>query len=402
MPFDIARLMPAIEDLASYYASEEVALHNYSRTAQELLQDSSRETLQKASEEQAQRILASPLEDPTQAFPSPSPPPAYRVLASDGSSVDVDPHFPTRYVLLHTALVGLAYDPPDYWAEHIPRLFFRRDELELTYSGSEEPVEVEGPVVTTLRAYEELQTLCDGVDRLPEDPANRPLLAMMDAVILWIHHGSGPGHDALREDYLRRSVELVKRFEERRVPLVSFTSMPHHREVVNTLLVMVCPEKRKAACSDCRKLRRECLSLQGLQDRHLFSFLKEGERSALFRPIYRGNPAWRLPHETPYDPRLAFFYLNTGPEIARVEMPFWIAEVGTEHAPPLLPTVHAILMDQCRPRRAETVGYPLALTLAHREAVLTTGDRQFIRWLVEEALARRGIYLSPSPKAEIK
>ncbi len=220
---------------------------------------------------------------------------------------------------------------------------------------------------------------------------------MMDAVILWIHHGSGPGHEALREDYLRRSVELVKKFEERKVPLVSFTSMPHHREVVHTLLVLVCQkEEQKASCNDCRDPGQRCLPLQRLQDRHLFSFLKEGERSALFRPIYRGNPAWRLPREAPYDPRLVFFYLNTGPEIARVEMPFWIAETG------LLPTVHAILMDQCRPRRAETVGYPLALTLAHREAVLTTRDRQFIQWQIEEALARRGIYLSPSPKAEMK
>ncbi len=397
MPFDIARLMPAIEDLASYYASEVVPdLRTCSEEAQKLLQKASPEALRKASQEQALRVLAKPLEEPAQAFVAPSPPPGYRVLASDGSSVDVDPHFPARYVLLHTALAGLAYNPPDYWTEHIPRLFFRRHELELAYPESEEPVEVEGPVVSTLRAYEELRALREGVDRVLQNPDDRPLLAMMDAVILWTHHGSGPGHDALREDYLRRSVEQVKEFGERGVPLVSFTSMPRHREVVNTLLVLGCPEERKAACSDCRGPRQECLPLQGLQDRHLFSFLKEGERSALFQPVYRGGTSWRLPPGVEYDPQLVFFYLNTGPEVARVEMPYWIAETG------LLPTVHAIVLDQCQPRRAETVGYPLALSLAHREAVLTTRDRQFVQWLVEEALARRGVYLPPSAKAEMK
>ncbi|MGC8958416.1 MAG: DNA double-strand break repair nuclease NurA [Chloroflexia bacterium] len=398
MPFDIAHLMPAIEDLASYYASEVVPdLHNCSEAARALLQETSRETLEEVSCKPALRVLAMPLEDPGRALAAPPPPEGYRVLASDGSSVDVDPHFPARYVLLHTALAGLAYGPPAYWTEHVPRLFFRREELELAYPGSEEPVEVEGPVVVTLRAYEELRALGEGVGRLLQSPDDRPLLAMMDAVILWTHHGSGPGHEALREDYLRRSVEQVDRFRKWGVPLVSFTSMPRHREVVNTLLALGCPQERKLACSDCREPRRECLFLQGLQDRHLFSFLKEGERSALFRPVYRGDTAWRLPPGVqPFDPELVFFYLNTGPEVARVEMPLWIFRDN------LLPTVHAVLLDQCRPRRADTVGYPLALTLAHREAVLTAQDRRFIQWLVEEALARRGLYLPPSAKAEMK
>lgn len=397
MPFDIARLVPAIEDLASYYALEVVPdLHACSEEARKFLEKSSQEALKEASKEMAVRVLATPLEEPARTFPAPSPPPGYRVLASDGSSVDMDPHFPARYVLLHTALVGLAYNPPACWAEHIPRLFFRQQELELVCRGSGETVEVEGPVVTTLRAYEELRALSEGMERILQNPDDRPLLAMMDAVILWTHHGSGPGHDAFREDYLRRSVELVKGFEERGVPLVSFTSMPRHREVVSTLLVLGCSAERKAACSDCRDPRRECLFLRGLQDRHLFSFLKEGERSALFRPIYRGDTAWRLPPGVGYDPQLVFFYLNTGPEIARVEMPLWVAEAG------LLPTVHAIVLDQCWAQRADTAGYPLALSLAHWEAILTTRDRQFIQWLVEEALARRGVYLPSSVKAEMK
>ncbi len=397
MPFDVSRLMSAIEDLASYYASEVVpSIHACSEEAQKLLQETSLEALQEASREQTLRVLAVPLEEPARPIAALAPPPGYRVLASDGSSVDIEPHFPARYVLLHTALAGLAYNPPAYWTEHIPRLFFHRDELELTYPGSEEPVEVEGPVVNTLRAYEELRALGEGVQQVLQRNDSRPLLAMMDAVLLWTHHGSGPGHDALREDYLRRSVEQVKQFEEWGVPLVSFTSMPRHREVVNTLLTLACPEERKAVCSDCRAPCRECLLLKGLQDRHLFSFLKEGERSAPFRPIYRGDTSWRLPPGVAYDPQPVFFYLHTGSEVARVEMPRWI--VGAD----LLPTVHAIILDQCRPRRSEVAGYPLALTLAHREAILTARDRQFVRWMVEEALARRGVYLPPSAKAEMK
>jgi hypothetical protein len=134
-----------------------------------------------------------------------------------------------------------------------------------------------------------------------------------------------------------------------------------------------------------------------LEDRDLFAFLPEGGRSAVFQAIYRGKTSWRLPAEVhKEDPRLAFFYLHTGTQLARVELPLWIRDAG------LLDVVHGIVLDQCRARRAETPGYPVALTLAHQEAILTTSDRQAIAWMVEEALARRQVYVVSSAKAQMK
>jgi hypothetical protein len=173
--------------------------------------------------------------------------------------------------------------------------------------------------------------------------------------------------------------------------------MTPHREVVRTLMARACPDPEQANCAICEHPPADCKILQGLEDRDLFAFLPEGGRSAVFQAIYRGKTSWRLPAEVhKEDPRLAFFYLHTGTQLARVELPLWIRDAG------LLDVVHGIVLDQCRARRAETPGYPVALTLAHQEAILTTSDRQAIAWMVEEALARRQVYVVSSAKAQMK
>jgi hypothetical protein len=219
----------------------------------------------------------------------------------------------------------------------------------------------------------------------------------MDAILLWTHRGTGPDHTALREEYLSRSVALLSRFQQAAVPLVSFISMPHHREVVNTLMAQYCPADRRMACAQCQDPPAPCGFLRGVQDRHLFGFLPEGARSAIFQAIYQGDTRWRLPEAAwEHDPQLVFFYLNTGSDIARVELPFWIVQEG------LGELVHSILVDQCGPLRAEVAGYPVVLSMAHHEAILTTRDRRSIQTSIDEALARRQVYVAPSVKAQMK
>lgn len=398
MPFDLFQLMPAIEKMADYYAGVIAPdQERFADQAWELAQQVGREALLRAAQRHTVRVLALPWEDADQVYPEPPSPPPYRVLASDGSAIDPDPHFPVRYAVVHIGLAGLAYNPPNYWSEHQPQIFFRREELEFVPEGGREAVSLSGPVIDTLRAYEEVAFLWDGAARRPPDEHDRPLLAMTDAILLWTHRGTGPGHEALRDSYMIRSLDLLAKFQQAGLPLVSFLSMPRHREVVHTLLAHFCPADRRLDCNECTKATEVCPILRGLEDRYLFQALPEGARSALFRPVFRGEPRWRLPKQAwDRDPRLAFFYLNTGPEIARVELPLWIVEAG------LLDLVQGVILDQCRPLRAELPGYPVALSMAHQEAILTTRDRRAVQWMIEEALARRQIYPAPSTKAQMK
>ena len=117
------------------------------------------------------------------------------------------------------------------------------------------------------------------------------------------------------------------------------------------------------------------------------SLLEEGGRSELFKSNFH------VARNYYGDNEITFFYLNTGYEIARVEMPAWASEKRGN-----IDLVHAVVMEQCR----KGGGYPTALMEAHEQAVISTSDRQYFLNLVEEVLERNGIEFTTSQKDRSK
>ncbi len=109
----------------------------------------------------------------------------------------------------------------------------------------------------------------------------------------------------------------------------------------------------------------------GVQDRELFlNLLSQGERSALFISQSKIQKRYGV-H------RVYFFYLRVDDEIARVEIPQWVATNDS-----LLNLVHSLVLDQCQRGR----GYPVALSEAHEQAVVTAADKENFWQLVESSL----------------
>jgi hypothetical protein len=109
-----------------------------------------------------------------------------------------------------------------------------------------------------------------------------------------------------------------------------------------------------------------------MDDRELFgSLLSTGERSELF--INRSKVI-----EQYGEHRIHFFYVKSDEEIARVEIPQWVASNQA-----LLELTHGLVLDQCR--RGQ--GYPVALSEAHEQAVVTSADKATFWQLVESILA---------------
>jgi len=129
---------------------------------------------------------------------------------------------------------------------------------------------------------------------------------------------------------------------------------------------------------------------RGLTDRALFrDLLRPGERSALFARGAAANERYRAEGH-----RIWFFYLNTGAEIARVELPEWLA-----CQPPALSLVHAAVYDQCRFNK----GYPYILTRADEQAVIQGEEREALEAMLSQAMLRHGLDLPElSRKAQQK
>jgi hypothetical protein len=222
-----------------------------------------------------------------------------------------------------------------------------------------------------------------------EQPPGSTTLALLDGtLILW---GLEAYPDFVAEALLGNGFllcleEMRRQNRDKKVALASYISFPRSTDVVNVLRVAICPHE----VSDCDRFcppgkDRDCEGVGGVTDRELFmDALEPGERSALFM-----SPS-KITKERYGEHRIYFCYIRLEEEVARVEMPRWVAENNE-----LLDIVHGLVLDQCR--RGQ--GYPVALSEAHEQAVVTGADRTEFWQLVESLCVEEKIPTLTSAKS---
>jgi len=322
----------------------------------------------------------------------PTTPTNFSVIATDGSQIDVDRHAPARCYLINIGRVRLDYgEGARAELESLPRLC--ADENTLVISDGVRQQAIEGALLNIRRSVDETGHLAEMAEKLPD---SRPALAVVDgSLILWgLSNKDYPDFvvaELLDKGYIKHLDTLRKIAGERQLALASYISFPRSADVVNALRLALCPHNAADCdkyCGDTPVGRRPCDKLSGVQDRDLFaSLLDTGERSALF-----GSQS-KIVRENYGEHSIQFFYLKLEDEIARVEVPVWIA-----HDKDRLEMTHALILDQCR--RGQ--GYPVALSEAHEQAVVTVADRENFQRLVEVELAGRHLATSVSAKSRSK
>ena len=337
-------------------------------------------------------MLARPLEPPG-TYPAPSiTTSTWRVCATDGSQIEVSRHEVAPCFLVNVGEVVLDYgDAPAARMVSTPSLFHAPEDLQPLYG--DEPRPADGAIVATVRDIAETRRLTDLVRS-----ADRPAVALVDGtVILWRDDVNPRALGRLDTSDLKRQrldamLELFEAGRERGVPVVGYVSSPGGTDVINALKVMVCPENpvNCDACPhhppDVRRTawpHKPCDAIDRVIDQRLFSpQLRPGERSPLF---WSGAPVLEAYGEH----RVAFCYLDTGYEIARLEVPAWVAR-----DPSAMSLAHAVAFDQAQRGR----GYPVALAEAHEAAVVRGADREAFFALVTRRLAADGHRVAMSRK----
>ena len=174
--------------------------------------------------------------------------------------------------------------------------------------------------------------------------------------------------------------------------LASYISNPRSAEVVDALRIAECPYMPPNCDRHCRHIStpqgRPCDGVAaGVRDADLFrERLGAGDRSPVFESHSRILDRYG-------GHKVHFFYVSTGDEIARIEVPQWVAS-----DPQRLDIAHALALDQVH--RGQ--GYPVALMEAHEQAVVRGGDREAFWALVEEMLAEGRLPAVRTGKAESK
>jgi hypothetical protein len=326
-----------------------------------------------------------------QHYKAPPYPEEFTVIATDGSHIDVDRHKSTRCYLINIGAAILHYGAyPSAALDSFPCLYSGDEDLVIMpvgVRGREQPVE--GALLGIKRSVDECHRLAELAAELPQGSSS---LALLDgSLILWglEAYPEFVTEALLVQGFLSYLDDIRKLNNNKRLALASYISFPRSTDVVNVLRLVICPHDP----ADCDRYcstdeKRDCDAVAGVQDRELFTnLLGQGERSAIF--ISQSSVVRKHYGEH----RVYFFYLKLDDEVARVEIPQWVATDESR-----LNLVHTLVLDQCQ--RGQ--GYPVALSEAHEQAVVTGADRENFWQLVESSLIDEHLPSLSSAKSKSK
>ena len=381
MTLELSKVTEQIDDMGRVLAQRAERQRRALPAARELLHHFAhqQETLALvAASEAGQRLrCASPGDEPLDAaFAVPGLPGELTIVSTDGSQIYPDRH-------------GLVF----YYAVNIGSIVFRHGSGQaptvstrprLCYAETEiypDGRPVTGDLIGAERTLAEMSALVELV--LAEPAGGPPRLGLGDGpLLLWLPRAELPRgrQERILADYLA----CLDRLRLNGAPVAGFVSRPQSAEVVALLYLAHLPPEERGAVDSLSDT-----GYRGLSDRALFGTLEPGQRSALFLRGTAANLDFRTRGHG-----VLFFYLNTGTELARVEVPEWVAR-----SPERLNLVHATVYEQCCCNN----GYPYVLTRADEQAVIHGAEREALEEMIARAMARHGLPLPElSQKAQQK
>ncbi len=335
-------------------------------------------------------LVAGWQEPPDGVAAPPACPPTSVVYAADGSQIVGDRHDIAFCYLLNIGRIALRYGTGED-ALLDSRATLARPEDDLLDAFEEEPTILPRRLALR-RQLAELAALAELIEAAPD---NRPALALHDgSLILWplVTETESFRDDCLNDFHV--SLEIAR---GRNAPLVGYISQSEARDVVNSLRIARCPHEEahcERLCPGHDKPRPlykapPCAGAERVRDIDLFaSRLRPGERSAVF-----GAQSSKILRKYTPEQQIHFFYLNTGQEIARIELPQWVAQNAD-----LLAQTHALCWDQA----CKGDGYPVALAEAHEQAVVRGPERDAFFYFLQQAFVQSKIRVDTTQKARAK
>jgi hypothetical protein len=313
-----------------------------------------------------------------------APPTQQTVLATDGSQIAPSHHEIAYCYLINVGRVMIHYGQNLHpLLDSIPEVFYQQEDLYVSRQWGISTEEWLGYRRAVSEATVLAELGCNWVKPPFEFEANStpsqprvPTLAMVDGSLVYWFLEQLPT-DA-REQILN---PILAAWEELRcagIPIVGYLSSSRSIDNLNLLRLVTCTHDTPDCPSHCGDLNKlPCQQFDGLRDTTLWGTqLAPGQRSCWWQSTAKILD-W-------YDDRhkIYFCYLHVGTEIARVEVPAWVA-----HDRQLADTALSLIIAQVN----KGYGYPVALAEAHNQAVVRSADRSSFFALLERELIKTGL-----------
>jgi hypothetical protein len=318
----------------------------------------------------------------------PAPPAQQTVMATDGSQIAPSHHEIAYCYLINVGRVMIHYGQNLHpLLDSIPEVFYQQEDLYISRQwgiGTEEWLGYR-------RAVSEATVLAelgcnwvnppfrfDGIAEpvlTPPQP-NVPTLAMVDGSLIYWFLEQLPTE--AREQILNPILAAWEELRVAGIPIVGYLSSSRSIDNINLLRLLNCPHDTPDCHQHCTDLPRlPCQLFEGVRDTTLWGTqLSPGQRSCWWQSTSRILDWYDDRHKT------YFCYLHVGQEIARVEVPAWVAQDDT-----LGNMALSLILAQVN----KGYGYPVALAEAHNQAVVRGADRSSFFALLEQELIKTGL-----------
>lgn len=372
---DLTKLAHAMQGISQHLTLEAAASRQRLELAQELLTAAYAQQAELVQRQQKwrDRILfaaAAPVEPLNTCIDLPVPPAVHTVIATDGSQIAPNHHEIAYCYLLNVGRVMLHYGQNRQpLLDSLPEVFYRPEDLYISRQWGIRTEEWMGYCRTTSEATVLAELACAA-------PMSLPTLAMVDGSLIYWFLEQLPIE--ARDRLLPPILEAWSQLQDFGIPLMGYLSASRSGEALNFLRLQACPHEVPDCMSYCPNQleKAPCQVLEPLRDSAVWTIqLQPGQRSALWRSSARILDLYGS--HTIY-----FCYVHVGTEIARIEVPAWVAENST-----LLEQSLGLMLAQVQ----KGYGYPVALAEAHNQAVVRGGDRASFFALLEQQMIKAGL-----------
>ncbi|WAM30901.1 DNA double-strand break repair nuclease NurA [Caldicellulosiruptor naganoensis] len=281
---------------------------------------------------------------------------SYEVFAVDGSNTEIDRHISQPYYLLNIACVEITYDSKNSNFNYKTQGYIYLDE-EL-YSRKEAQAIKNSSEISRERQAKEYMAILEYVENsLPKDSLR---LVLYDGNLIdWTQDRQGLRFGRKANPELEKIFNLAK---QKNIAVCGFISMPKNSIISNLYRIYNCA-KMRIDCKECSSYeKRNCEKVERIRDVFLFSHLKTGQHSNVFYTLGRAFDEFE-------DTDIAFVYLQTGYEVARIEIPLYVAKDQS-----WLKKCIGAIYHQCQ----IGFGYPISLTHAHEFSTISYHDKMAI------------------------
>ncbi len=378
---DLMKLAQQMQGMSAHLRDEAEAAKRRIALAQRLMQQAQPRQAELVAqlEENRDRIpfaIAAPIEPLETRVPIAAAPTAHTVLATDGSQISPSHHEIAYCYLLNVGRVVLHYGQGRYpLLDSLPEVVYRPEDLHESRPWGIRPEEWMGHRRTVAEA-ETLAELAIAVRAQWPQGASVPTLALTDGSLIYWFLEDMPAE--ARDRLLPPILAAWDRLRAATIPLLGYVSASRSGEALNFLRLQSCPFDTPDCLTHCpeKAIAAPCQVFDPLRDVALWTtLLAPGERGCLWRSS--------APVLADYGAHTIYFcYVHVGAEVARVEMPEWVA---------LDPQVRDAALEMVITQVQKGYGYPIALAEAHNQAVVRGGDRTRFFALLEREMIRAGL-----------